>query len=75
MISKPRKKLTKSRSRKNPENIANTWNKFLLEKDKLKKEVAENENYIIFYLREYEINKMNDEQILQYIKNQIYKKD
>lgn len=37
MISKPRKKVTKSRSRKNPENIANTWNKFLLEKDKLKK--------------------------------------
>ena len=37
MISKPRKKLTKSRSRKNPEDIAKTWNKFLLEKDKLKK--------------------------------------
>ncbi len=37
MISKPRKKATKSRSRRNPENIANTWNKFLLEKDKLKK--------------------------------------
>ena len=37
MISKPRKKLTKSRSRKNPEDIAKTWNKFLLEKDKIKK--------------------------------------
>lgn len=37
MISKPRKKATKSRSRKNPEDIAKTWNKFLLEKDKIKK--------------------------------------
>lgn len=37
MISKQRKKVTKSRSRKNPDNIANTWNKFLLEKDKSKK--------------------------------------
>jgi hypothetical protein len=34
MISKTRK--TKSR-RKNPEDIAKTWNKFLLEKDKIKK--------------------------------------
>lgn len=37
MISKPRKKLTKTRSRRNPESITDTFNKFLREKDKIKK--------------------------------------
>lgn len=37
MISKPRKKLTKSRSRKNPEGIAKEFDRFLKEKNVVKK--------------------------------------
>lgn len=41
------------------------------ELDKYKKQIAESNGYKVIYIWESEINKMNDGEILQYIKNQI----
>lgn len=45
--------------------------KDIWEMDTYKKEIAESNGYKVIYIWETELNKMNDEEILQFIKNQI----